>query len=337
MATLVAGKKPRVAAPVLGLVIALFVVVSASILLGSNLLDPATVWSALLDRSQDTESVVWGSRIPRTLLGLLVGACLGVAGTVMQGQTRNPLADPGIFGVSAGASFAVVLGMYVLNIKSMIGNMWMAFFGAIIATIIVFAVAALGRGLSNPVPMAIGGMAVSALFGSLTSFLVLTDEDTLAGYRIWVVGSLSGRTLDGAGVVLCFAVLGMILAALNIKSLNALSLGSEMAAGLGENIVRARIVGLAAITLLTASAVALTGPIGFVGLTAPHVARALVGSDFRRLVPASGIVGAAVLLLCDVVGRLLGGNSEVAVGVVLSVLGGCVFVSVVRRGRMVAL
>ena len=317
--------------------VVLATVVLASLALGSNHIGPTQVLVALADPSRDPGAIVWGSRVPRTVLGLFVGACLGVAGAVMQGHSRNPLADPGLFGVSAGAGLAVVTGVYVAGVTSVLAILWLAFVGAVAASVVVFGVAALGRGLASPVPMAIAGTAVSALLGAVTSFLVLTDESTLAAYRIWVVGSLSGRTLDGMGPAVALACLGGALAAVNVRSLDALALGSELARSLGESLVRARLVGLGAITLLTASAVAITGPIGFVGLTAPHLARAVVGSGHARLLPVSALVGSTVLLACDVVGRLLGGASEVSVGVVLSVVGGVVFVAIVRTGRMAQL
>lgn len=335
-----AGRTPRRAPrPVLllALLVALAGAVVLSLLLGSNLLGAGTVIHRLVDPVLDTDAVVWGSRVPRTVLGVLVGCCLGIAGAVMQGQTRNPLADPGIFGVSAGASLAVVIGVYLLGASSVLTTLWLALAGAVVASVVVFAVAAMGRGLSSPVPLAIAGTAVTALLIALTSYLVLSDETTLAAYRIWVVGSLSGRTLTGIWAAVGFAAVGLVFALANARSLNSLALGTELASGLGENLVRARVIGLAAITLLTAAAVALTGPIGFVGLTAPHIARSLVGGDHRWLLPASGLVGGIVLLLCDVVGRLIGGTAEVPVGVVLSVLGGISFVLIVRRGKMSAL
>lgn len=326
-------RAPRIVALAIGVVVVAFV----SLMLGSNLISPNAVVTALFDPSQDTGAVVWGSRVPRTVLGVMVGFCLGIAGAVMQGQTRNPLADPGIFGVSAGASLAVVIGVYVLGTSSVLTTLWLALVGAAVASVIVFSVAALGRGLASPVPLAIAGTAVSALLVALTSFLVLSDETTLAAYRIWVVGSLSGRTLNGVDAAVLFALAGLVFAAANVRSLNNLALGSELASGLGESLIRARIVGLAAITLLTASAVAITGPIGFVGLTAPHIARSIVGGNHYWLLPASGLIGAIVLLACDVIGRLIGGTAEVSVGVILTVVGGIAFVMIVRRGRMAAL
>ena len=321
----------------LGLGATVAAIAMVSLLLGSNLISPATVLRGLLDPSTDMYSIVWGSRVPRTALGLFVGFSLGVAGAVMQGQTRNPLADPGIFGVSAGASLAVVIGVYVLGTASVLVTLWLALAGALIASVVVFSIAALGREVTSPVPLTIAGAAVSALFVAGTSLLVLTDETTLAAYRIWVIGSLSGRSLHGIAAATVFTCIGLVLAAANTRSLNSLALGTELARGLGENLLRARLVGLGAITLLTAAAVAISGPIGFVGLTAPHVARATVGGNHAWLLPASGLVGAGVLLGCDVVGRLIGGNAEVPVGVVLTVLGGVVFVTIVRRGRVAAL
>ncbi|MDR1633335.1 MAG: iron ABC transporter permease [Bifidobacteriaceae bacterium] len=320
-----------------GALLALAGALTASLMLGSNLISPLAVITRLADPAADVDAVVWGSRVPRTVLGLMVGFALGAAGAVMQGQTRNPLADPGIFGVSAGASLAVVLGVRLLGATSMLATLWCALVGAVVATVVVFLVAALGRGLSSPVPLAIAGTAVSTLFAAVTSFLVLTDQATLAAYRIWVVGSLSGRTLNGFGLAAACAVLGLVFAAANARSLNSLALGADMARGLGENLIGSRVIGLAAITLMTAGAVAVAGPIGFVGLTAPHLARVGVGSDHRWLIPMAGLAGAFVLLACDVIGRLLGGNGEVPVGVVLSVVGGVAFVLVVRRVRMAAL
>lgn len=319
------------------LTLGLAVGLMASLALGSNPISPAQVVQALLDPASDVDSVVWGSRVPRTLLGIVVGFCLGVAGVVMQGQTGNPLADPGLFGVSAGASLAVVLGAFVLGHNSMTASLFLAMLGALVASVLVFAIATLSRDLANPVPLAIAGTAVSALLGAVISFLVLTNAASLEAYRVWVVGSLSGRGLDGLPPALVVAAVGLVLALLNVRSLNSLTLGTELAQGLGETLWRARLVGLGAITLTTASAVALAGPIGFIGLTAPHIGRALVGGNHCRLLPASGLVGAITLLACDVVGRVIGGLAEVPVGVVLATLGGVAFVVIVRRTKLAAL
>lgn len=318
--------------------VALLAAVLASLALGSNPISVAQMLQALLDPASDPDAVVWGSRVPRTLVGLLVGACLGVAGTIMQGQTGNPLADPGLFGVSSGASLAVVLGAYLLGHDSMSVSLLLAMAGALVASVLVFGVASLSRDLANPVPLAIAGTAVSALLNAVISFLVLTNASSLEAYRVWVVGSLGGRGLEGLSLVLVPALAGLVLALVNARSLNSLTLGLDLARGLGETVWRARLVGLGAITLTTASAVAVAGPLGFIGLTAPHVGRALVGGNHYRLLPASALVGAVTLLACDVIGRLIGGGqAEVPVGVVLAVLGGVAFVAIVRRAKLAAM
>jgi iron complex transport system permease protein len=328
----------RRTAVIVGLVVALVLVAVASMLLGSNRIGVAEVWAGLTRSGSSTdEAIVWGSRIPRTLIGAAVGAALGIAGLLMQGHTRNPLADPGLFGVSSGAGLAVVLGVYVFGVTSTSATVWFALVGALVASVVVFSVTIAGSGTASPVPLALAGAAVSALLAALTSFVVLTDQASLDAYRLWVVGSLAARQLDILGAVWPFLAAGLVLAVLNVRALDALGLGSELAKGLGENVLVARLVGLGGITLLAAGATAAAGPIGFVGLTVPHVARALVGTGHRWTLPVSGLVGAALVLLADVIGRLIGGFSEVEVGIVLAVIGGPVFVAVARRRSLVSL
>jgi len=328
----------RRTAIVLGMVVALALVVVASMLLGSNRIGVDRVLAGLMHTGSSTDdAIVWGSRIPRTAIGAAVGAALGIAGLLMQGHTRNPLADPGLFGVSAGAGLAVVIGVYVFGITNTGVTVWFALAGAVVASVVVFSVTIAGSGTASPVPLALAGAAVSALLGALTSFLVLTDRDSLDAYRLWVVGSLSGRQIDVLQAVWPFLVAGLVLAVLNVRSLDALGLGADLAKGLGENVLVARLVGLGGITLLAAGATAAAGPIGFVGLTVPHVARALVGTGHRWALPASALLGAALVLLADVIGRLVGSFAEVEVGIILAVIGGPVFVAVARRRSLVSL
>ncbi|GAB2827781.1 iron chelate uptake ABC transporter family permease subunit [Actinocorallia aurea] len=317
---------------------ALAAVCVASVLLGSNRLDPSAVLHGLLHPgSGEDAAVVYGSRIPRTVIGLIVGGCLGVGGAVMQGHTRNPLADPGLFGVSAGAGLAVVIGLVVFGVSGTGASVGFALVGALVASVAAFAVASAASGTASPVPLAIAGTAVSALLTAFISLLTLADRDGLQAYQLWVVGSLSGRQLDEVWATVPFAAAGLVLAALNSRALDNLALGEELARGLGENLLVARGVGLSAITLLTAAATAAAGPIAFVGLVVPHLARALVGSGHRRLLPASALVGSLLVLLADIVGRLIGGWSEVQVGIVLAVIGGPFFVAVARRRSLVSL
>lgn len=328
----------RRVAILLGLAVLVVVAAVASMLLGSNQIGADRVLAGLMRTGSGTdEAIVWGSRVPRTLIGASVGAALGIAGLLMQGHTRNPLADPGLFGVSAGAGLAVVLGVFVFGVTSTSASVWFALVGAVVASVVVFSVTVAGSGTASPVPLALAGAAVSALLGALTSFIVLTDQDSLDAYRLWVVGSLSGRQLDVLAAAWPFMAVGLVLAIWNTRALDALGLGSELAKGLGEDLLTARLVGLGGITLLAAGATAAAGPIAFVGLTVPHVARAVVGTGHRWTLPASALLGAVLVLVADVVGRLIGGFAEVEVGIVLAVIGGPVFVAVARRRSLVSL
>ena len=310
---------------------------AASLAIGSNPLPIDAIVAGLLDPARDASSVVWGSRVPRTVLGLLVGACLGIAGAVMQGQTRNPLADPGIFGVSAGAALAIVLSAAFLPSATASTTMWFALLGALIASAAVFGIALAGSSAASPVPLAIAGAAVSAFLGAGVSFFVQSNQASLTAFRMWAAGSLAGNTLDVLAQVWPFAVAGILLAAMTTRGLDALALGNDLATALGTGVVRTRLVGIASVTLLTATAVTVAGPIGFIGLTAPHLARLLAGHAHARLLPAAGATGAIVLVAADTIGRILAGMREVPVGVALAVLGGAVFIVIVRRTKATAL
>jgi iron complex transport system permease protein len=305
---------------------------------GSNALSPAEVWHALAHPTGDQAgTIVREVRVPRTVLGVLVGTSLGAAGALMQGHTRNPLADPGLFGVSAGAALAVVLGVYTFSVTDPATTVWFAMTGAVVASVVVFSVAAAGSTSANPVPLALAGAAVSALLGAVTSLVVLGDQPTLDVYRRWVVGSLSGRPTEVVRDVVPFVLVGLALAVVNTRALNALGLGEDVARGLGQRVLPARVLGLASVTVLTGAATAAAGPIGFLGLVVPHLARAVTGPDHRWLVPLSAVAGADLLLLADVAGRVTGGLHELQVGVVLALVGAPFFVAVARRRALVTL
>lgn len=320
------------------LAIAVLAIAAASLVIGSNPIPLPAALDALLSPDASTDSaVVVGLRLPRTLLGILVGAAVAVGGVLMQAHTRNPLADPGLFGVSAGAALAVVIGVFVLRIQSQVPLVLLALVGAAIAAVVVFGIASAGSSLLGPVPLALAGSAVSAMLLALTTFVVLSDQRTLDVYRRWVVGSIAGRGTDVIVATLPVVVLGLLLAAVQARSLDALALGGDVATGLGEHPLRARIVGLAAITLLAGGATAAAGPIGFLGLAVPHLGRALVGPRHTLLLPVSALLGAILLTGTDVVGRVVGGGAEVQVGVMLALLGAPVFVAVARRRTLVAM
>ena len=330
-----ANPSVRRTAALLALVVILLLAFAAGLALGSRWLGPGALWHALTATDgSDADVIVRSLRFPRTVVAVLIGACLGIAGALMQGHTRNALAEPGIFGVSSGAAFAVVLGLQLGVADSVGATVWFALIGALVATFGVQRLASRGSG-ATPVGLALTGAAVAAMLGALTSAIVLLDADTLDSYRFWAVGSVAGRGLDVAGQVLPFALVGLLLAAVNARDLDLLALGDDVAAGLGLSIRRARLVGLGAIGLLTAAGVAACGPIGFLGLLSGHVARRIFGARNTWLIPSAGLIGATALVLADLVGRLVGGAGEVQAGVVLGVVGAPLFVVVVRRRAVV--
>jgi iron complex transport system permease protein len=326
---------------VVGLALAgavLALVVISSLAIGTKPIPFGTVVGALtnFDGSSD-QLVVRELRLPRTMVGLLVGSALGVAGALMQSITRNPLADPGLLGVSAGASFAVVLAIFVLGIGSLSAYVWFALVGAAITSIAVFAVGSVGRGGATPVRLALAGAAFSALLGSLTSAVVLLDRQTLDQYRFWVVGSLSSRDTTVLAQVTPFLAVGLVLAFGLSRPLNALSLGEDAARALGTRVGWTRLTTGLTVTLLAGAATAACGPIAFIGLTVPHLARLICGPDQRWLVPYSAVLGPVVLLGSDIVGRVIARPSEVQVGIMTAAIGGPIFVLLVRRSRMATL
>jgi iron complex transport system permease protein len=311
--------------------------VLASLALGTEWLTPAQVWHGLsTPTGRESDVIVRDLRVPRTILGVIVGASLGVGGALMQSLTRNPLAEPGLFGVSAGAALAVVIGIQ-LGLAGTVGlSVWWAIVGAVLASLIVMLAAArLGAAGLSPVTLAVLGVAVSAGLSAVTSAIVLLDASTLDGYRFWAVGSLAGRGEDVALQVLPFIVVGLVLAMANARDLDQFVLGEDMARGLGVRVSRLRVLGVLAVGVLTAAGVAACGPIAFLGLLAAHVGRAYVGSRHLFLLPLCALLGAAALLLADVLGRLVAGHGELQVGVVLGVVGGPLFIAILARRRVV--
>ena len=314
------------------LVLALVAVSVASVLLGSRWVAP----DALLRADHPLHDVA-AVRLDRTLLGLAVGAALGLAGALMQGLTRNPLADPSILGVNAGASLAMVLAISVLGVSSLSAYVWFAFGGAAGALVLVHVVASLGRGGATPVKVAITGAALTAAATSWISAVLLTDRRTVESFRLWQVGTVAGRGSDVLLVGLPFLVVGVLLALGSARALNALALGDDLARGLGRRVGRDRLAVGAASVLLAGTAVALAGPIAFVGLLVPHGVRAVVGPDHRRVLPLCLGWGAVLVVAADVVGRLVLPPTEVQVGIMTAVLGAPVFLRLARRGRWATL
>lgn len=321
---------------VLGL--ALIMVALMSIAIGARPLSFAEIFHALFaSTGTDTDVIVTSLRVPRTVLGLLVGTALGVAGALIQGHTRNPLADAGLLGLNAGAAFFVVTAIFLFGIASPGDYLWFAFAGAAAASVVVFGSASLGGGRADPLSLALAGAAVAFFLQALTNAIVLLDQNTLDSYRFWIVGSISGRGPDIFWTVLPFIVVGLVIAVAGTPALNTISLGDDVAKSLGTNIALTRVVGIVAITLLTGAATAACGPIAFVGLVVPHIARAVTGPDYRWLLPFAGALGGVFLVLADVIGRVVVRPGELQVGIVLALVGGPFFIALVRRRRLVAL
>ncbi|MFJ5262397.1 FecCD family ABC transporter permease [Streptomyces sp. NPDC088387] len=302
------------------------------------------VWHTLLGDppSARIDTVIWNVRLPRTLLGLATGAALGLSGALMQALTRNPLADPGILGVSAGAAFAVVLSVGVIGISSVYGYIWFAFAGAAAASILVYVLGGLGRSGTTPVKLALAGVAMTSLLFSLTSAIALTDPDALNRYRFWSAGSLANQNEEVLLRVLPFLAVGAVLALACAPSLNSLALGDDVAKSLGLRVGLIRVQGVIAVTLLTGGAVAVIGPVVFVGLVVPHIARVLtqyagIGPDQRWLLPLSAVLAPCLLLAADIAGRLLASPTEIQAGVLVAFIGGPFFIAMVRRRRLAEL
>jgi iron complex transport system permease protein len=317
-----------------GLVLAvaiLVLVALASIAIGAKELSFGQVWHGLFEDSGTYGDVVVAERLSRTVLGLLAGAALGLAGAVLQALTRNPLADPGLLGINAGASAAVVTAVTFLGITSLSGYVWFAFFGAAAVGAMVWFLGG-SRG-ATPVRLALAGTAISAaLYGYLQAVMIM-DDAALGKMRFWTVGSLSAANDSTIRQVLPFLLAGMVLALALSRPLNAMAMGDDTAKALGANLNRTRALSMLAATVLCGAATAACGPIVFVGLMVPHVVRSFTGPDLRWILPYAAILSPVLLLGADVIGRIVARPAELQVGIVTAILGGPVFIYLVRRRR----
>ena len=331
---LVRAPSRRVALLALALA-ALLLVCLLSVAVGSRSIPLSTALDAVTtyDAGNPDELIVHDVRVPRTLIGLMVGAALGLAGALMQGVTRNPLADPGLLGVTAGAATAIAFAVLVIGVGPLTGYIWFAFAGAALGVIVVYAIASFGRDGPTPIKLALAGAAVTALFTSITTLLVLRDLDTLNALRFWLVGSIADRGDDVVAQMWPFILAGVVLALACGRLLNALALGEDVARSLGQRIARARALVAACIVLLAGTATAAAGPIVFVGLVVPHVARAITGPDYRWILPFSAVLAPAMLLAADVAGRIVAPPRELGVSIVTVLVGGPLFIALVRRRK----
>nr|WP_188275262.1 iron chelate uptake ABC transporter family permease subunit [Streptomyces sp. CBMA152] len=311
----------------------LALVAVASIAVGAKQIPVSDVWHGLFHYSGTADDViVHDTRVPRTLLGLLVGAALGVSGAVMQALTRNPLAEPGILGVSAGASAAVVSAISFFGVTSLTGYVWFAFAGAAVVSALVYILG--GSRAATPVRLALAGTAASAALAGYINAVQLMDSAALDRLRFWSVGSLASANTDTVTEIAPFVVAGLVLAALLARPLNAMALGDDTARALGAHLTRTRVLSMVTVTLLCGAATAACGPIVFVGLMVPHIVRAITGPDMRWILPYAAVLSPVLLLGSDVVGRVVTRPSELQVGIVTALIGGPVFIFLVRRKRM---
>ncbi|GHC49019.1 iron ABC transporter permease [Streptomyces violaceochromogenes] len=326
----------------MGLGTLLAVLVAAAVLslaVGARALSPAEVWHGLFgaptsdQRLTEIRLIVETVRVPRTVLAIVAGIALGIGGALIQGFTRNPIADTGLLGVNTGASFAVVSVIAVFGFSDPFQYVWFAFLGAAVAGVVVFGLASIGRGAGNPLTLALAGQGITVFLMAMTTAVALSNQASLNALRFWNAGSVAGVGFDVIWPVTGFIAVGVVLGLTTLPSLNLLNLGDDVARGLGVNIALSRTVGITAITLLAGAATAACGPIAFLGLMVAHVARYLTGPDYRWLVPCAGLLGAVVLLVCDIIGRLVVRPGELDAGVVVALLGAPFFAVLVWRGK----
>lgn len=313
----------------------LVLVVLSSIAVGSKDIPLPTVIDALwhYDDSDD-HAIIMALRVPRTILGLLVGVALGLSGALIQALTRNPLADPGILGVNAGASFFVTLAVGLFGFTSISSYIWFAFAGAVLATVLVYAIGSVGRGAATPIRLTLAGVAISAVLSGVQSGLTLLDPQTFDRLRFWNAGSLTAPGYDNILVAAPFIAIGIGLALLAARPLNAIALGDDLAASLGANIARTRVIVVIAVTLLAGAATAAAGPIVFVGLMIPHIARWLIGADQRWIAALTIVLSPVLLLSSDIIGRVIMRPGELQVGIVTAFVGAPVLILLARRRKV---
>lgn len=323
------------ALPVAAAVAALVAVLVAGVGLGARAISPAEILRVLADPGGEgyTAHVLWTERIPRTLLGLLVGAALGASGLIMQALTRNPLADPGILGVEQGAALAVVAAILLWDVGGAHGYFWPALGGAAITAVVVYLIGVRAAPTGATIGLVLAGVAIAAVMSSLTTLLVVRDEVLFSHLRSWSVGRLTGRA-GILGEITPFAVAGLLLALPLGRTLNLLALGEHTATALGLRVGRARLVCAAVAVLLCAAATAAMGPVAFVGLIGAHGARLLIGADHRRSLPLSMVCGAVLLVAADIAGRVAPGPGEVQVAVMTAIVGTPFFVWLARRRNL---
>ncbi|GAA0994591.1 iron chelate uptake ABC transporter family permease subunit [Acrocarpospora macrocephala] len=315
------------------LVVALLLVaIALSLALGSRSIPLAHLldWQA----AGDDQRIIRELRLPRTLIGLLAGVALGLAGALMQGVSRNPIADPGLLGINAGSALAVVVAITWFDVTSPSRYVWFAFLGGVLAAGVVYGVGSFGIDGGSPLKLTLVGAALTAVVSSFITLILLSNTGSLAQFRFWQVGSLAGRDLGMVRILWPFVLAGIVLSFASARGLNLLALGDDLARGLGQSVAGMRLICLTAVVLLSGAATALAGPIVFVGLVAPHIARHFAGPDYRWIMTYTFFVGPALLLAADVAGRLVVPPGELEAGLAVALIGAPLMIVLVRRLRL---
>lgn len=333
----VAGKKHPLGmriAVLIGLLIALAIACVASVMFGVRSISVEDAIAAIGGATETAEQAAAAARIPRTVMALFVGAALAMSGTTLQGITRNPLADPGIFGVLSGASLAVVTGIAFFGLSRPVPTMIAAMLGSLAAAVFVYFVGSLGRGGATPLKLALSGAATAAAASSLVSAILLPRADVMDQFRFWQIGSVGGAEWPNLGLSLPFLTVGLLVVLGCAPGLNALALGDDVATGLGIKVMTTRLVATFGAVILCGTATALAGPIAFVGLIVPHLIRLVCGTDHRWLLPLTGLAGALLLTIADTIGRVVTRPSELAVGILVPLIGAPLFIWIVRNTKV---
>jgi iron complex transport system permease protein len=322
----------------LGSILFLGLCVLASLAWGSKNVGFSEAINALLNSTDlSFSALVVRERIPRTIFGIMAGASLGISGALMQSITRNPIADPSILGVNTGASLFVVIGIAFFNINSANQYIWLALAGAGITAVIVYFIGSIGNGGATPIKLALAGAATSAVLTSLVSAIILPRSDAMDKFRFWQVGSIGGANWDSISLILPFVIIGLIISVAATPALNVLALGDDVATGLGVNIGVIRVICAVAGVILSGATTAIAGPIAFIGLMIPHTIRLIFGSNLNGIVPLSAIGGAALLIISDVIGRVIGSPGEVQVGIITAFIGAPILIMIARKAKVRAI
>ncbi|PKR77653.1 iron ABC transporter [Halalkalibacillus sediminis] len=313
--------------------LSVMVLLWASVIYGLTYITTSDVIDSFVRFDESNQHyIIQDTRIPRALIAAAVGSSLAIAGAIMQGLTKNPLASPSIFGINAGASFFVVIGVTFFGITSITGFTWLAFLGAALAAVVVYSLGSVGSEGLTPVKLTLAGAAIAALFSSLTQGMLTLNERSLDQVLFWLAGAVQGRDLDLLVSVLPYLIVGWVASLFMGKKMNVLMMGEDVAAGLGQNTILVKLSGAVIIVLLAGGAVAIAGPIGFIGIIIPHIARWLVGYDYRWVIPYSAVLGAMLLLMADIGARYLIMPQEVPIGVMTAFIGAPFFIYIARRG-----